>query len=327
MCVSTTCADLCSYHQSFWQKTSCCINSHILWGLGSVKIPKQITLPSISKKDPYNWTKHTNLAFQTCLLHRPRCLSRKLLNANHLSSWLGPKPEVRSAQTDLEIVQIFYVAPRNNISFVQLYKPISICMHAWVVLGSHVINFWGKQWGLLKWWPALWSPSESRYCASCISLFLLLGNKSLSVGPLLQPFPLVGRFLSHNSPGSPNHFFVLFIDKTVRKARPNLFLSSPGTSLSIPKQWHLCRAPNQWTLSSGDFNHINTTAEENLSDSPLLKWQTQQFSVLPIAATTIRKAYFYVWTKINLPQVLPSSLPSWSLNKCSLILQICLPYY
>lgn len=145
MCVSTTCADLCSYYQSFWQKTFLCINSRILWGFGlsPIKIPKQISenSPSISKKDPHHWTKHTSLAFQTSLLHWSRCPSRKLFNANHLSFQLGPKPEVRPAQTDLETVQIFHMALRNNVSFMQLYRPISICIHAWVVLGSHVINF------------------------------------------------------------------------------------------------------------------------------------------------------------------------------------------
>lgn len=113
------------------------------FGLSPIKILKQIweISSSISKKDPYHCTKHTSLAFETCLLHWSRCLPRKRFNANHLSFQLGPKPEVRPAQTDLEIVQIFYMAPRNNVSFVQLYRPISICMHAWVVLGSHVINF------------------------------------------------------------------------------------------------------------------------------------------------------------------------------------------
>lgn len=113
------------------------------FGLSPIKIPKQISenSPSISKEDPHHWTKHTSLAFQICLLHWSRCLSRKLFNANHLSFQLGPKPEVRPAQTDLETVQIFYIALRNNISFMQLYRPISICIHAWVVLGYHVINF------------------------------------------------------------------------------------------------------------------------------------------------------------------------------------------
>lgn len=142
-------------------------------------------------------------------------------------------------------------------------------------------------------------------------------------GHSLQPSPLVSRFLSHNSPGSPNHFFVLFIDKTGRKARPNLFLSLPRDLIK-----HTQTVTSlQGSQSSGDFNHINTTAEENPSDSPLLKWQTQQFSILPIAAATTCKAYLYMWIKINLPQVLPSSLCSQSLNKYGLILQICLPYY
>lgn len=99
-------------------------------------------------------------------------------------------------------------------------------------------------------------------------------------GHSLQSFPLVSRFPGHNSPGSRNYFFVPFIDKTEKKTRLNYFLPSPGTSLSIPKQRHLCRAPDQWTLSSGDFNHINTTAEQSPSDSPVLKWQAQHFCQL-----------------------------------------------
>lgn len=117
------------------------------FGFSPIKIPKQIweNSPSTSKKDPYHCTKHTSLAFQTYPLHWFRCFPRKLFNANHLSFQLGPKPEVRPAQTDSEIVQIFYMAPRNNTSFVQLYRPISICMHA--CLGDVRIpcdKFWGK---------------------------------------------------------------------------------------------------------------------------------------------------------------------------------------
>lgn len=193
---------------------------------------------------------------------------------------MGPKSEVRPAQTDLEIVQIFYRPPRNNISFVQLYRPISKCMHAWVVLESHVINFGAgnevyQSDGSLCGFQVR---ADTVHPASAFFFFLAINSSGWDHS--LQPFPLVGRFLRHNSPGSPNHFFVLFIDKTWRKARPNLLLSLPRDLIKHTKQWHLCRAPDQWTLSSGDFNHINTSAEKNPSNSPLIKWQTQQFCQL-----------------------------------------------
>lgn len=95
-----------------------------------------------------------------------------------------------------------------------------------------------------------------------------------------SPSLLSADFLvtTHLAPQTISLSFLL----TKLEGKPDLtyFFPSPGTSLSIPKQWHLCRALDQWTLSSGDFNHINTTAEENPSDSPLLKRQTQQFCQL-----------------------------------------------
>lgn len=50
-----------------------------------------------------------------------------------LFSW-DQKPEARPAQSDLKFVHIFYMALRNNISFVQVYISISICIHDWVVI-------------------------------------------------------------------------------------------------------------------------------------------------------------------------------------------------
>lgn len=109
----------------------------------------------------------------------------------------------------------------------QLYRPISICMHAWVVLESHVINFGAgnevyQSDGLLCGFQVR---ADTVHPASAFFFFLAINSSGWDHS--LQPFPLVGRFLSHNSPGSPNHFFVLFIDKTWRKARPNLLLSLP----------------------------------------------------------------------------------------------------
>lgn len=179
-----------------------------------------------------------------------------------LSFQLGPKPEARPAQNDLKIVQIFDMALRNNTSFVQVYISISICIHAWVVISFPCDKFWGGKWGILKWQLALWFSSEGRYCAPCISPFFLLGNKSLYVGPTpFSPSLLSADFLvtTHLAPKTISLSFLL--TKLERKPGLTYFLPSPGTSLSTPKQWHLCRAPDQWTLSSGDFNHINTTAE------------------------------------------------------------------
>lgn len=44
-------------------------------------------------------------------------------------SW-DQKPEARPAQSDLKFVQIFYMALRNNISFVQVYihKHMHTCL-------------------------------------------------------------------------------------------------------------------------------------------------------------------------------------------------------
>lgn len=71
----------------------------------------------------------------------------------------GTKPEARPAQSDLKIVQIFYMALRNNISFVQIYIPISICIHAWVVMTfphDELLGRNGGIGGMLKWQLTLW---------------------------------------------------------------------------------------------------------------------------------------------------------------------------
>lgn len=61
---------------------------------------------------------------------------------------MGMKPEARPAQSDLKIVQIFYMALRNNISFVQVYIPISICIHAWVVMTFPCDELLGRNGGI-----------------------------------------------------------------------------------------------------------------------------------------------------------------------------------
>lgn len=85
-CVSKSCADLHSFYHSFWQKTFPWINSFSLWGLGSVLSKSQskiwLNSPSISKKDPHHWSKHTSLAFQTFYCIWSRCLFNRPFNAN-----------------------------------------------------------------------------------------------------------------------------------------------------------------------------------------------------------------------------------------------------
>lgn len=107
------------------------------------------------------------------------------------------------ARSDLKIVQIFYMALRNNISLAQVYIPISICIQAWAVItfpSDKLLGGNGGMGGMLKQQLTPWFQVRAG-TVLLASLFLSPAINPSAWGHSLQPFPLIITLPSHISPG------------------------------------------------------------------------------------------------------------------------------
>lgn len=168
---------------------------------------------------------------------------------------VGTKPEARPAQSDLKIVQIFYMALRNNISFVQIYIPISICIHAWVVMTfphDELLGRNGGIGGMLKWQLTLWLQLR-------VDTVLLAFSWGYSLPPFSHHKISQSQFTWFLKPCSFYWQNWRKTKQTNNKKKTGLFAFLSRDLIEHPKQWHLRGAPDQRMLSLSNFNRVNAT--------------------------------------------------------------------